>query len=368
MKCLLFLMVAFVLASGARAQEGVVVSYTNLSQNGRDNLDSVTAGLRRLGVPYDSIDRNTRVNDTIDYRGWCTLIWSPGNSEDQMSESAFDAKNIAAVQRFLDGAGINSKKSLIVAGQNIARRLSAAPGSSIDTFFLHSELHVQYVADAPTESNYDGQVCGSQPTHWKFPESLRSSSPDVVRPAESTPRVGPRVNAMAYYYLAHGAIPSDSGAGVSYYDPLVNVVFYSFDWSNAIQTNPSEAGYLTSGTTRILSAALAFATSHGYNACKTSVVAGEEQDFDLTLYPNPTSRYLNCILQLFEPSLVTIQIIDIEGKIVLQAIADRSYDVGNVKLSIDLSNLPADSYFSEVIIKNTDGKITRSTQKIVVDR
>ena len=88
-------------------------------------------------------------------------------------------------------------------------------------------------------------------------------SPDVLLPALTTPAVGPKVNGYAYTYSSHSLTPADSGAGISYYDPLVNTVFYGFDWANPYQTSPGGNGDTTSGTTRTLAAAFAFFRGHG---------------------------------------------------------------------------------------------------------
>jgi hypothetical protein len=76
--------------------------------------------------------------------------------------------------------------------------------------------------------------------------------------------VGSQVNGWAYSYATHPLTPSDSGAGVTYYDNLTNTVFFGFDWSSPVQTTPRDTvqNALTSGVTRIISGALAFILSH----------------------------------------------------------------------------------------------------------
>jgi hypothetical protein len=84
----------------------------------------------------------------------------------------------------------------------------------------------------------------------------------VVKPALVTSTVGTEVNWWAYSYNTHPLTTSDSGAGTTYRNPLINTVFYGFDWSNPVETVPGEVGTLTSGVTRILRGALDFVTSH----------------------------------------------------------------------------------------------------------
>jgi hypothetical protein len=354
--------VLLIVSSGAYAQRSTVVSYSSFSQYGRDNLDSVTAGLRRLGVPYDSIDRSTRISDTIDYRRSCAVIWSSGDPQGETSESAFSEKDVVALQRYLESGTAGSKRSLIIAGQNIARKMSALPPNLIDTFFLHSVLHVHYLVNAPVAGLFDSQINGAQPTHWKFPEMIIANEPDVIAPADSTPRVGPTVNSYAYFYSKHHPILKDSGAGVSYYDPRVNITFYGFDWSNLTQTTPSEAGYLTSGTTRALSAALAFVTSHAQTLCALGAESAREFEPRIDLFPNPiTSNQLDMKLTLSEPAEVSAKIVNEEG------IPLRYYDEGHLEAGpntflLDLEGIASGNYFLDVLI--CDRSKVRVTQKI----
>ena len=56
-----------------------LVTYNGVSVFGLKNRDSVTAALRRLGIAYDTLDRNAYGSIDIDYTPWWTLIWSSGD-------------------------------------------------------------------------------------------------------------------------------------------------------------------------------------------------------------------------------------------------------------------------------------------------
>jgi hypothetical protein len=132
---------------------------------------------------------------------------------------------------------------------------------------MHTQLVVTaggYVATDPVSGTYNSSIIGQQPIFWKYPENISCASPDVVKPALTTPLVGSQVNGWAYSYATHPLTPNDSGAGVTYYDNLINTVFFGFDWSSPLQTTPRDTAQngLTSGVTRIISGALAFIASH----------------------------------------------------------------------------------------------------------
>ena len=177
---------------------------------------------------------------------------------------ALSFKETQDVERFLQAGQNYAKKSLVMAGQNIAfyNAFIQVNNSVTDTEFMKSYLHTVYRANSPVSGAYNGMIQGQQTDYWKFADHLNSTSPDVVAPSFKTPTVGSEITGFAYAYLTHPATPADSGAGTTYTNPKINTVFYGFDWSDPTQTTPSEAGSLTSGTTRILKGALDFITSH----------------------------------------------------------------------------------------------------------
>jgi hypothetical protein len=261
--------------------QAIVVSYTSATPQGIANRDSVTAALRRLGIDgvnghafYDSLDRAAFGSNDIDYSPWWTVVWSSGNpsqalnaSNASVGEGALSFKETEELTRYLQAGQTYAKKSLVIAGQNIAsyNDNQVVPGLNnriTDTAFMQSMLHTRYRYPSPVSGTYNGMIRGMQPVYWKFNDNLVSNSPDVVQPSFTTPAVGPEVTGFAYAYATHNLTPADSGAGTTYSGPTYNTVFFAFDWADGVQTSPSEAGPLTSGTTRIVRGALDFLQSH----------------------------------------------------------------------------------------------------------
>ena len=249
-----------------------LVTFESTTAFGLTNRDSATAALRRLGVPYDSLDRSQYGSVDLDYTPWWTLVWTSGDPnvpltpDTKTGVGAVSFKNTEEIERYLAVGQTYAKKSLIMAGQNIAlyNDGSNINGNGItDTIFTHQYLHTKFIGTTPVAGGYAGFIKGNQ-VYFTFRDSINCPSPDVVRPAQVTGTVGNNIGDFAYYYNSHPAIASaDSGAGTTWRGATYNVVFYGFDWSCALQTNPSEVGINTSGTTRIMRGALDFVTSFG---------------------------------------------------------------------------------------------------------
>ncbi len=270
-------------------QNAALVSYNGATADGKQNRDSVMVALNRLGVPFDTIDRNAPKglpNTTIiDYTPWWTLIWVGGDpgiapvAGQPTGQGGLTLQETDEITRYL-GAGLTyAKKSMVIAGQNIAYYNGFVMSNNpvTDTAWMQTTMHTKYVANSPVSGTYNGLIVGQQPAYWTFADSLTrptstigegttdlsgNLSPDVIKPALTTPLVGPIVNGWAYSYSTHPLTPNDSGAGVSYYNPTINTVFYGFDWANPYQTKPAGNGDTTSGTTRTLNAAFAFFRGH----------------------------------------------------------------------------------------------------------
>ena len=192
------------------------------------------------------------------------IRWTPRLPIYILGPGGLSFKETQDVQRYLQAGQSYAKKSLIMAGQNIAfsNAFIQVNNSVTDTEFMKSYLHTVYRANSPVSGAYNGTIQGQQTDYWRFADHLNSASPDVVAPSFTTPTVGSEITGFAYIYLTHPATSTDSGAGTTYTNPKINTVFYGFDWSDPTQTTPSESGSLTSGTTRILKGALDFITSH----------------------------------------------------------------------------------------------------------
>ncbi len=360
-------------------QPKVIVSYNGLTQFGRTNRDSVELALGRLGVPFDTINRNQAVGDTIDYTPYGVLIWASGDPTmdvipgEPAGQAGLSAKEITEVEKFLKAGQSDCKKSLLIAGQNIAYEhgFLMPNGAAVDTEFLQSWLHVKYVADSPDSGIYEGRIVGQQAAYWNSTDSLFSSSPDVVSPMLKTPQVGPIVNELAYTYL-NDPLSSDSGAGVSFYNDSVNTIFYAFDWADPIQTPPNNVSEndLTSGTTRVLAAAFAFIASHYQPPyCNESVQKenGGEPSLELkAIVPNPAQDRADVFFTLPKRSIVSIRILDILGRIVRTEFVQISMNAGSWSKTLDLTNIPSGNYTCELEANGASSGTSVVTENFVI--
>lgn len=279
-------------------QNAVLVSYNGATTSGISNLDSVEVALNRLGVPFDTIDRNAPKglpNSTIiDYTPWWTLVWAMGDpgvapvSGQPTGQGGLSLQETDEVTRYLNAGLSYAKKSMVIAGQNIAwyNGFLMSNNPVTDTQWMNSTMHTSFFAQSPVNGNYtppNSSIVGQQPAYWTYKDYLSipknpggnceecqtpylysTLTPNVILPSTNTPAVGPVVNGYAYTYGTHPLTPQDSGAGVTYYNPTINTVFYAFDWANPYQTGPQDTleNDLTSGTTRTLAAAFAFFRGH----------------------------------------------------------------------------------------------------------
>jgi len=259
----------------------VLVTYNGATPAGIRNLDSVKVALARLNIPYDLLDRNAPdgLSDStdLDYTPWWTLVWVSGDpslaptSSDETNlytgvtgQGSLSFKETQEVERYLQQGRTYAKKSMVIAGQNIAyyNGYLTVNNSVTDPEWMQTYMHTTFVANSPVLGTYNGWIVGQQPAYWKYPDSLNSTSPDVIKPSFATPLVGSEVTGFAYTYKTHPVTAADSGAGTTYYNTMVNTVFYGFDWADLAQTTPGGFGDTTSGTTRAMAAAFAFFRSH----------------------------------------------------------------------------------------------------------
>jgi hypothetical protein len=265
-------------------REAVLVSYESTTAKGLQNKDSVTRALRRLGVKFDSLDRASYGSNFIDYSPWWTLIWSTGNPTTAYNNTtapgtplgvgAVSLKETEEIVNFLRAGENYAKKSFVIAGQNIAQYNDpSSPFAQLnnvitDREFMDEWMHTRYKAQHPglnyptgTPTLHRGLLKGTG-VYFIFNDSISAASPDVIVTYPVTGPVGTHVSRYAYNFNTHPATPLDSGAGTAWTSPDFNVVFYSFDLADALPTAGStEAGTLTSGTTRFMRGALDFIQS-----------------------------------------------------------------------------------------------------------
>ncbi len=355
----------------------IILSFNGLTPFGQRNRDSAEVALGRLRITFDTLDRNQAGSDTLDYTPYSVVIWASGDPtldvvpSEPTGQAGLSAKEILELEKFLKEGTSECKKSLVIAGQNIAYEhgFLMPNGISIDTGFLQSWLHTDFVADSPDSGIYHARIIGQQPAYWTFSDSMISLSPDVVIPSLKTPAVGPIVNGLAYAYSKHPLTPLDSGAGISFYNPTINTVFYAFDWADPIQTRPGGSGDTTSGTTRVMAAAFAFFRSHQIQPCTNSVHTENEYKPSLELkaiVPNPAQTQAKIIFTLPERSFVTIRILDLLGRIIRTEFEQISMNGGLCSRILDLTNIPAGNYTCELVSNAASSGTSFITENFII--
>src|SRR5207253_11315922 len=100
-------------------------------------------------------------------------------------QAGLSYKETQEIEKYLAASQTYAKKSLIMAGQNIAFQNGFAMPNNIvtDTEFLNSYMHTKYVANSPVVGAYSGQIVGGYSDYWMFSDNITSASPDVIKPA-----------------------------------------------------------------------------------------------------------------------------------------------------------------------------------------
>jgi hypothetical protein len=355
-----------------------IVSFNGLTQFGQNNRDSVELALERLGVPFDTIDRNLAGSNLIDYTPYSILIWASGDPTidvvpgEPTGQAGLSAKEIGEVEKFLKAGEPDCRKTLIIAGQNIAYEhgFLMPNGTSIDTEFLQSWLHVKFVAKSPDSVIYSGAIVGQQPAYWTYADFIISASPNVVKPALTTPPVGPMVNGWVYTYATHPLTPADSGAGVSFFIDSVITIFYAFDWADPHQIGPQDTleNNLTSGTTRVLAGALAFERGHEqFCTLSVRIVTASKPSLEIeSIVPNPARTQAEVFFTLPEPSFVTIRILDLLGRMIRTEFVQISMNAGSWSKTLDLTGIPDGNYTCELEANSVPSGTSVATENFVI--
>jgi hypothetical protein len=294
-------------------RQATLLSYNSNTLKGRQNKDSLAGALQRLGVFYDSLDRNSYGSNPIDYTPWWTTIWATGDPTTAtyvngvaLGNGSVSQKEEQEIINYLSAGQTYGKKSLIIAGENIAQYLDTAASNSFkqlnnvvtDGEFMLGWMHTRFVGQyaalnypAASPNSYQGLLKGTG-LYFVFADSLSNAvanlpnydvSPDVIKPTPVTGTVGANTSRFAYFYTTHPSTPSDSGAGTAWNGAKFNVVFYAFDWADPDQTVGLRDGEIApvnvSGTTRFLRGALDFIKSFGGTVLPVEFTAihGEQQ-------------------------------------------------------------------------------------------
>jgi len=250
-------------------QQTVVVSCNTSTPHGLADYDSVAMALNALGVRFDAIDRALipRLED-ISYAPWATLIYCVENGTgvhptggNYTYALSYDERQ--QLKNFLNMGSTNLRRSLIIAGMNVASLHDQSSGDEavVDTDLTRDYLHIRYIG-TPTSAPYQNPLTGVriEPTVQEYINAQPGDVINALRP--NTVKNG--TAEYAYYYDVHTNLPArvDTAAGVTFWgQPGVknyNVIAYGFDWRHLARL----ANDNSSGITRVMLNSLQFILSH----------------------------------------------------------------------------------------------------------
>lgn len=285
-------------------RQATLLSYNSSTAKGIQNKDSLSLALGRLGVAFDLLDRNAYTTQPVDYSPWWTIVWATGDPNTATSGvsgvGSVSQKESEEIISFLRAGQTYAKKSFVIAGQNVAQYMDTTSiyrqlnNVITDNDFMTNYMHTRFVARYPGQNfptalpnSFKGKLVGTG-VYFVFPDTIVSGSPDVIKPTPVTGTVGTNTSRFAYFYGVHPSTPTDSGAGTAWNGASFNVVFYPFDWADALETVGTRDGEIApvnvSGTTRFLRGALDFLKSFGGTVLPvefTDVNAKAENDGNL---------------------------------------------------------------------------------------
>lgn len=76
-------------------------------------------------------------------------------------------------------------------------------------------------------------------------------------------------------------------------------------------------------------------------------------DYRFLTYPNPVRWQMNVLYRLPAPAEVSLQIVDSQGKVVQNVLAEKDQAAGDHQLQLNLQDLPSGTYFTNLLV---DGK------------
>lgn len=109
------------------------------------------------------------------------------------------------------------------------------------------------------------------------------------------------------------------------------------------------------------------ATGEVINAGKSGYVTvglneNELSNFETSVYPNPTNGLANVVISLEEAANVSMQVVDLNGKVVFNKGAEN-LSAGQFMYNVDLSEVPNGFYFAKVVVNNVVKTIKISVSK-----
>lgn len=145
--------------------------------------------------------------------------------------------------------------------------------------------------------------------------------------------------------------------------------FYNTSGTNSV-TNSTDMVFSDSYTEQLMT--VSGDTTNGYTATsEVNVAAGElgldsfenSGQFSAVVSPNPSFENSELIINLIQPSEVTVDIVDINGR-VLKEIGKNALGNGQSKIDLDIISLPSGVYFCKIKVQNVTGQYIE-TKKII---
>jgi hypothetical protein len=77
----------------------------------------------------------------------------------------------------------------------------------------------------------------------------------------------------------------------------------------------------------------------------------------MMVYPNPASKQASIYLKLQESVQVSIRVLDLTGRTILEPVGSQVLPAGNHNLNLDLEGLPAGAYL--IVLESSQGSLTK---------
>ncbi|MBL0333707.1 MAG: T9SS type A sorting domain-containing protein [Chlorobi bacterium] len=237
---------------------------------------------------YDVFERDKWPENALNFKMWRNIIWAQGENYPM----GIDWRERKAIKECLNLGSTFAKKTLVIAGQEIARThdvaLNATNGLQSDTDFVRNYLRARYISKT-TPGVYSGlNLIGKQVTPGFFELINEAGQPIVLIPGSNPPQfaanplittsmfgalgdpnptpdivrpiLGPGAARSTHNYFNLTSLPGDSASGVASNNPKWVTIFYAIDWRHFARYAPQA---LYSGAPRVLLSSIDFAGSEG---------------------------------------------------------------------------------------------------------
>lgn len=358
----------------------ICVSYNSATQNGRDDRDSVIDALNRWGFTYDLFDRNILSparREGISYAPWPTLVYCAEDSAGVKPPAAGGATYNYALSyderqqlsTFLNLGVPNLRRSLVMAGKDIASYHDINPDETVrDTFFTRQLLHEIYV-NAPTLAPYNGKLNGVR-IEPGMREQIVSGNGDAVDDVQPVAvKNGATEYAYSYNTRSNIAAGLDTAAGVTFWGQQgvvnYNIITYGFDWRQLSRV----ANDTSSGIARVILNSLDFIEKNGGCIVPCKSLPVELMSFDAKLVKRDVAVSWETAVEL------NVSEFDVERKaagtaawniVAHGSVSARGVNGGGARYSLVDPSIPPGVYVYRLAYVHNDGHTEYSSTRQVV--